>query len=115
MSKSMCALLIVLLTLHGLPLHANDEETIAQRDDRGKGVRASVDRHLAEASDMQAVAISPTAPPPTRVVTDRSRKQVAGGGKTAMVIGLLTTVAGAAGAVYMLKQLQKSQDQDETP
>jgi hypothetical protein len=40
----------------------------------------------------------------------RIRKQ-GGGGKTGMVIGLVTTLAGAAGTYYMIKEMKKTTDQ----
>jgi hypothetical protein len=38
------------------------------------------------------------------------RKQ-GGGGKTGMMIGLVTTLAGAAGTYYMIKEMKKTTDQ----
>jgi hypothetical protein len=38
------------------------------------------------------------------------RKQ-GGGGKTGMIIGLVTTLAGAAGTYYMIKEMKKTTDQ----
>jgi hypothetical protein len=40
----------------------------------------------------------------------RIRKQ-GGGGKTGMVIGLVTTLVGAAGTYYMIKEMKKTTEQ----
>lgn len=47
---------------------------------------------------------------------DRSRKQMGGGGgKTGMVIGLVSAVAGTAATIYMVKQMKDSTKQSSTP
>ena len=44
-----------------------------------------------------------------RTGSDRVRRQ--GGGHAAMVIGLVSTLAGAAGTYYMIKEMKKTTDQ----
>jgi hypothetical protein len=39
---------------------------------------------------------------------DRSRKQMGGGSKTGMVIGMVSALAGTAATIYMVKEMQKN-------
>jgi hypothetical protein len=42
---------------------------------------------------------------------DRSRKQMGGGSKAGMVIGLVGALAGTAATIYMVKEMQKNNEQ----
>ena len=69
-------------------------------------IRAAADR-VVRAETLQ-VAESDVPVPRAYQGRDRSRKQMGGGGKAGMVIGLVGALAGTAATIYMVKEMQKN-------
>lgn len=70
-------------------------------------IRASIDR--ARAAIIASAPSAAQAPAPvTRRSTTRIRAQ--GGGKSGMIIGLVSTVIGLGATVYMMKMMQKANE-----
>jgi hypothetical protein len=119
MKKTLCSLLAVSVMSAAVPMHASEGEVsksaaavesktngdslrqaiLRSGSDLGSSIRSA--RETAPAASAQRVPISLP-----RQGSDRIRKQ----GKTGMIIGLVSTVVGAAAAVYMVKEMKKSSD-----
>jgi hypothetical protein len=69
-------------------------------------IRTAADRAV-RAETLQ-VATSDVPVPRPYQGRDRSRKQMGGGSKVGMVIGLTSALAGTAATIYMVKQMQKN-------
>jgi hypothetical protein len=69
-------------------------------------IRAAAER-MVQASAMPARLSDLPVPRPYQG-RDRSRRQ--GGGKSMMVVGMVTALAGTAATIYMVKEMQKSND-----
>jgi fructose-specific phosphotransferase system IIC component len=75
-------------------------------------IRASVDR--AVTTMLRAAPIAPTqGPTPTTRRGKTAIRAQGGGGKTGMIIGLVSTLVGVAATVYMVREMQKQQVDDE--
>ncbi len=75
------------------------------RDTRSGGLRAAIDR-----AATRAVADHQLTPNP-RAGQNGVRMQGSGGGHVALVVTLVSAVAGAAGTYYMIKEMKKATNQ----
>jgi hypothetical protein len=71
-------------------------------------IRAAADRAV-RTEALQAAASDVPTPRPYQG-RDRSRKQMGGGSKTGMVIGMVSALAGTAATIYMVKEMQKNNE-----
>jgi hypothetical protein len=69
-------------------------------------IRSAADRAV-RAEALQAGASGVPTPRPYQG-RDRSRKQMGGGSKAGMVIGMVGALAGTAATIYMVKEMQKN-------
>ena len=111
MKRTISALLVVVITLAAVPATAADKETTkAAAGANTKPIAAAIQKadltSLPAAKSMTAQKV-PTSLP--RTGSNRIRKQ-GGGGKTGMIIGLVTTVVGLGATVYMVKEMNKEDD-----
>ena len=74
-------------------------------------IRASVDRAVSAVLAKEPVAQGRT--PSTRRGKTAIRAQGSGGGKTGMIIGLVTTLVGVGATIYMVKEMQKAQEENK--
>jgi hypothetical protein len=75
-------------------------------------IRASVDRAVSAVLAKEPVAQGRT--PSTRRGKTAIRAQgQGGGGKTGMIIGLVTTLVGVGATIYMVKEMQKATDENK--
>ena len=72
-------------------------------------IRASIDRAVATMLKSAPVAAAQGPAPTTRRGKTAIRAQGGGGGKTGMIIGLVSTLVGVAATVYMVREMQKQQ------
>lgn len=77
------------------------------RHGRPAGLRAAIDRAATRAVAEHQLTATPARP----AGQSGARLQSRGGGHTAMVISLVSVVAGAAATYLMVKQLKKTTDQ----
>jgi hypothetical protein len=107
--KPMFAPALLAAVVLTVPAHvfANDTKapaTVAAAETAS--IRAAADR--AVRTGTLQVAESDVPVPRAYQGRDRSRKQMGGGSKTGMVIGMVSALAGTAATVYMVKEMQKN-------
>ncbi|MCC7124194.1 MAG: hypothetical protein IT178_05055 [Acidobacteria bacterium] len=113
MSRVLSLFVIVALFGSALPVSAAaaDEPTAAARPLQLSIQKAAV-LAAREMTPAPAMAATPVAPRPFSG-TDRSRKQMGGGGgKAAMVLTLVGSLVGVAATVYMVREMKKSSEAD---
>ena len=69
-------------------------------------IRSAADRVVRTESLRTATSDVPT--PRPYQGRDRSRKQMGGGSKAGLVIGMVSALAGTAATIYMVKEMQKN-------
>jgi Flp pilus assembly protein TadB len=110
MKKMLCGLLVLSVMSAAVPVRAASSES--SKSPEAKPISAAImkagsDLASAPAAAPQARAQKvPTSLP--RSGSNRIRKQ----GKAGMIIGLVSTLAGVAATVYMVKELKKDTGQD---
>jgi hypothetical protein len=113
MKKTLCSLLVLSVMAAAVPVHAAGPEATKPTADP-KPIAAAISKAGADLSTHQTSTVQPQVKAqkvPTslpRSGSDRIRKQ----GKTGMIIGLVSSVVGVAATVYMVKEMQKDNDQD---
>ena len=115
MKKTLCSLLVLTVMSAAIPTYAAGAEAAkAPAVPDSKPIAAAVSKAGADLSAqpaprVQAVASAQKVPTNLpRSGSDRVRKQ--GGGKTGMIIGLVSSLAGVAATVYMVKEMKKDSD-----
>ena len=111
MKKTLCSLLVLTVMSAAVPAYAADSETNATASSDRKPIAAAILKVGSELSTQPATRAQaranaqkvPASLP--RSGSDRIRKQ--GGGKTGMIIGLVSSVVGVAATVYMVKEMKK--------
>jgi hypothetical protein len=116
MKKLLCSGVVVCLISSALPMQALASEATAAAEPAPRAtLRTSIQRAV-ETTSLATTAPLANArqstlsfPRPDRG-PDRTRKQMGGGGggKTGMIIGLVSAVAGVAATVYMVKVMKDS-------
>jgi hypothetical protein len=114
MKKTLCSLLVLTVMSAAIPAYAADSETAqAPAPSDRTPIAAAIVKVGSDLSAPQArlqpranAQKVPTSLP--RSGSDRIRKQ--GGGKTGMIIGLVSSVVGVAATVYMVKEMKKDND-----
>ena len=111
MKKTLCSLLVLSVMSTTIPAYAADA-------DAANAAAVPVSKPIAAAASKAGADLSSRVRPlasaqkvPTnlpRSGSDRVRKQ--GGGKTGMIIGLVSSVVGAAATVYMVREMKKDTD-----
>ncbi len=91
-----------------VPAHVFASDAKAPPAPETPSIRTAADRAV-RVETLQPAAQEVPVPRPYQG-RDRSRKQMGGGGKTAMVIGVVTALAGTAATLYMVKEMQKSSE-----
>lgn len=113
MKKFLCGVVMACVTAAAMPVSASELSAAVASDARAsEGLRTSIERAVRTSSVSvtapQQARLSRTAPRPDRG-GDQTRKQMGGGGgKTGMIIGLVSAAAGAAATVYMIKAMKDS-------
>ena len=116
MKKTLCSILVVTTLSIAVPTWAGDKVSNSQTPVsaaplgsalRKAGPQVSLVQGPSAASAQSGVRGMP------RTGSDRIRKQGKGGGKTAMIIGLVTTLVGVATTVYVVKLTKKSIDEQK--
>ena len=115
MKKTLCSLLVLTVMSAAIPTYAaNAEATRAPAVPDSKPIAAAVSKAGADLSAQHTPRVQSPASAqkvPTnlpRSGSDRVRKQ--GGGKTGMIIGLVSSMVGVAATVYMVKEMKKSSE-----
>jgi hypothetical protein len=115
MKRMIAATLVAALILPALPAFAAEStDTAASRQAARPAVSLSesakqvvtASTGTAVAADATSAAYGPRSMPRTN--NEGVRNQGGGGGKTGMIIGLVTAAAGIAGTVYMVKMMKKT-------
>jgi hypothetical protein len=106
--KPMFAPALLAAVVLTVPAHvfASDTKVPAPAAADAASIRAAADR--AVRTETLQVAGSDVPVPRAYQGRDRSRKQMGGGSKAGMVIGLVGALAGTAATIYMVKELQKN-------
>ena len=108
MKKTLCRLLVLSVMATAVPMHAAGPEAAKPAAD-SKPIATALKKagaDLAARTPVQAQKV-PTSLP--RTGSDRIRKQ---GGKTGMIIGLVSSVVGVAATIYMVNEMKKDSDQN---
>jgi hypothetical protein len=116
MKRTLCCLLVLLVMSAALPASAADGDTAnAAASSDQKPISAAMLKAGSDLSSRQTQRLAPQAGAQKvpaslpRGGSDRIRKQ--GGGKTGMIIGLVSSVVGVAATVYMVREMKKDNDQ----
>ncbi len=107
--KPMFAPALLAAVVLTLPAHAFASDTKVPSATTAAGsatIRAAADRAV-RAETLQVAASDVPTPRPYQG-RDRSRKQMGGGSKAGMVIGMVSALAGTAATIYMVKEMQKN-------
>lgn len=105
--KPMFAPALLAAVVLTVPAHAfaSDTKVPAPADAAGS-IRAAAERAV-RAETLQVAESDVPVPRPYQG-RDRSRKQMGGGSKAGMVIGMVSALAGTAATIYMVKEMQKN-------
>ena len=111
MKRTISALLVVATTLTAVPATAADKETTkAVAEPNTTPIATAIQKadlkSIPAAKSLAAQKVPASLP---RTGSNRIRKQ-GGGGKTGMIIGLVSTAVGLGATVYMVKEMNKDQD-----
>jgi hypothetical protein len=112
MKKTLCGLLVLSVMSAAVPVRAASSESA--KSPEAKPISAAIMKAGSDIASAPAPAAAPQAKAqkvPTslpRSGSNRIRKQ----GKSGMIIGLVSTLAGVAATVYMVKELKKDSGQD---
>jgi hypothetical protein len=113
MKKMLCSLLVLSVMTAAVPMHAAGNEATRPAADP-KPIAAAIMKAGGDLSTRQTPLVQPQVKAqkvPTslpRAGSDRIRKQ----SKTGMIIGLVSSLAGVAATVYMVKEMNKDTDQN---
>ena len=115
MKHAVCVLLVVCLVLSAASTFAADRETAAVKPASSASSPATFHQSVLRAieqADAAHLSSLPQAPRP-RPADGRARNQMGmgGGGKTGMIIGLVSAAVGVGLTVYMVKAMKDSTDQ----
>ena len=110
MKKALCSLLAIAIVIAAVPLAAAEKATTVATATSAAPLQSAIKEAGTKVTlTAAAPAASSTASVPVslpRAGSKRVRRQ-----GMAMAVGLISTLAGVAGTVYMVKQLKKSTDE----
>jgi hypothetical protein len=105
--KPMFAPALLAAVLLTVPAHVFASDTkVPAGAEATASIRAAADRAV-QAETLQVAASDVPVPRPYQG-RDRSRKQMGGGSKAGLVIGMVSALAGTAATIYMVKEMQKN-------
>ena len=112
MKRTVCSLLVLSIVLLTVPARAADGgSTKTASPERATSLRLAIAKAGTELAQIPATAAAAKAQIPRTVPrsgSDRIRKQGSGG---MVAVGLISTLAGVAATVYMVKAMKKNTDQ----
>ena len=106
--KPMFAPALLAAVVLTVPAHAfaSDTKVPAPAAAETASIRAAAERAVRAETRPASESDVPT--PRAYQGRDRSRKQMFGGSKAGMVIGMVSALAGTAATIYMVKEMQKN-------
>ena len=113
MKKITCSLVAVAVLFAAAPVRAADVEVVKPATAEAKPIASAIQKsgvELASQTPKSNARAASQKVPTSLPKTGSSRVRKQGGGSTAMIIGLVSTLVGVGATVYMVKEMNKDND-----